>query len=55
VEAEVKTGDRTGIPVGILVGTVGRAGAGAAIGVVALGLPLGNHPPIMTGRRSGGH
>jgi len=55
VEAEGKTGDRMGVPVGTLAGTVRRAIAGAAIGVVSSGLPRVTHPPGVTGRRSGGH
>ena len=39
MEAELTTGDRKGVPGGALAGTVGRAVAGAAIGVVAPGLP----------------
>ena len=48
-------GERTGVPVGTLAGTVGRAGAGAAIGVVAPGPPRVTHPPGVTGRRYVGH
>jgi len=55
VQAAVTTGDRTGVPVGTLLGTVGRAKAGAAIGVVAPGLPPVTHLPGVTGRRSVGH
>jgi len=51
----VTTGDRTGVPVGNLSGTFGRAGAGAAIGVVAPGLPRVNPAPEVTGRRDDGH
>jgi len=49
------TGDRKGVPVGTLAGTVGRAGAGAAIGVVVPGLPQVTHPPGVAGRRYDGH
>jgi len=50
----VTTGDRTGVPVRTLSGTVSRAEAGAAIGVVAPGLPRVTPPAGVTGRRSGG-
>jgi len=49
------TVDRTGVTVGTLAGTFGRASAGAAIGVVAPCLPRVTHSPGVTGRRSGGH
>jgi len=41
--------------VGTPAGTVGRAGAVAAIGVVASGLPRVTPPPGVTGRRYVGH